>query len=389
MPDSLTRPLAAALAAAALSACASPTERSHTIASCVVIGDSAKRMICVTTRAHARAKSSGIVASINAVERAAGRDARIAAICHQAMHELARRSKAPGEQVMGQLPRIRGACASGYVHGVFEQVAKDALSGQVTALARDCRRYQRKPGRDHLAARECFHGLGHGLRRRKSSGDAGEPGSAMYSAIRACRAIAAAMASATTSRPHIAPQPGPYSKCLGGAFMEDRFVNGRQLLPIPDEAATCPHDDPPAVAAACRAFAVALAGRWEYVLGWCEADSRERVQSLCLMSYGRSLPPSTSAPCAQLLADVSYRACIAGFLRGNIHEAQLLEVGAGARTCASAALDQRPSCAEELGRLTAVLDHDAPCVFADRQLADACAAGKRDPAPDSMSPAVI
>ena len=323
-----------------------PKPRTTDIGECQQVKAQPQRITCVARAARAIARHTNTADAVRKVEQASAASPALAAVCHQAMHQLAARLPVPSGQQIATASTLRGACASGYVHGLFERLLERNHPADDIRASKLCDQLRNRGDGDLLPARECYHGIGHGLHRRTGS---------ITNALADCERLLASRDARI--------------KCYGGAYMQDSFTARRFAMPAADEPGPCANTPAPDRELACFAFAVSFNGSLDEAIGWCDRATTEAARALCLASYGRVLPPDHGRQCADLPDGASYEACIAGFLRGNIHEARLLKADAAAAMCTDTPTPYDVLCRDQLRALYMP--------------------GTRRPRVSSMSPAVL
>jgi hypothetical protein len=324
LPHSLTRWAAAmaVLFAMLLTGCGSTSPHNQDCADLVANNE---RVGCIAGGADA----AHPIAAVRNVEAEARQKPKVALVCHQAMHRFAARISRPSKTLINQAVHLKGACASGFVHGIFERSIEHAGTQDTSTAVEVCEQLWSGANGDPLPARECFHGLGHGFRRRIQSATA---------SLDACdEAI---------------PEADAQLKCYGGVFMEGQFT---RVDPTIDSALK----RSPCVglrgtrAAACYAFSAGFDGDPLKAAQWCDSAPNDDARLLCLASFGRTLPVAEFEQCAQFDDGESVDACFAGLLRGEIYEAQLLTVAQAQQRCATVTRPYNSNCSAQLTALFA------------------------------------
>ncbi|HEY4502120.1 MAG TPA: hypothetical protein VJJ20_03600 [Candidatus Paceibacterota bacterium] len=99
--------------------------------------------------------------AIQALEQESQEDARVAALCHDILHEIGRTAYKKYGGFNEAAAFQSDFCNSGYIHGIFESYFKSA-SSSLSMLAKQCSEYASTQGRQ-FDLWQCHHGVGHGF----------------------------------------------------------------------------------------------------------------------------------------------------------------------------------------------------------------------------------
>ena len=341
------------------------------IEECAALTDGAKSTHCVGVRVAKKMNSGSPVAALQDLETVARSNPRIAGVCHQAMHQAAVLADISFDQ-FSNVVGLRGACASGFTHGMVVQLLANGTAEDLRRAEIACASLADVSEIDRLRARECYHGLGHGLRKKAALSDA----------IHECSTIDAGRAAK--------------SKCYGGAFMEDTFHRTtRTPLQFHDECAAQKGD----ARAACFAFVYAkgTTGSDEHSVDqWCDQAGSNDAIAFCYRSVGRAIPGDAGTFCSTLNGDRGQSACIEGFVRGNVYEAFFTKLNDAAALCGGMTSTPRAACTREIGTVIRLKQSrgDKPAPETCTELFEAadrasCADGYRGGETDSLSLSVV
>ena len=321
-------------------------------------GDEA-RIDCVADRVTVAMRADGIGPALEAAERSARDHLPIAGVCHQAMHRASHRIGPALEEFRTATRVGSGECATGLQHGVMELAVE---RGDTATAAAFCGKEPPSDATDRRAS-NCFHGIGHGLRREESTPDA----------LEAC-AVAAPYADARQS-------------CASGVFMEHGFQELPALRragnPIPPCDAALGSDDMPFCWYNVPDRMQMLEQDLAAAPAVCAKAPDTRSEAACGQGAGALMFDARS--CGKFGSDLAVTGCFAGWASRTVLLGRSVSVSEAAAVCEREGADTGALCAEVLGFMVDSLGADAGKLartcreeFSGARLAAACT--RADPA---------
>ena len=344
------------------------------IMGCRTVDAPAKRTTCVSGRMTHVIQADGYDRAFRELESIAAKNSAISNVCHQAMHQAARKLVSDAARDFTVANEVTGQCVSGFRHSVVEQTVATGTADAVRDILTICATTATGANSDGdtLLGRECYHGAGHGLRRREGS---------TTRALVACR---------TTL-----DDPRAQLKCMGGVMMEAEFSHRAKT--VEEGRALCDDLAPDALSACYAARLPTEADRDHELLGrWCDGAPTSAARNLCAKAWGRASDPTIARSiCPTLRIRRLYAPCIDGFLRGNLANSHDISPVEGASICLTSPAWSRAACAWAYGAALHVRYADrarAEATCADR-LSDGlrakCLAGVQAAILDTMDPRVV
>jgi hypothetical protein len=304
---------------------------------CTLLADQPRQIDCIADRVVSEARSEPLGAVLARLDEAAVDDPRIAASCHVAMHRAAAqrfRAGSTPEEVIQATGQGDMDCSIGYLHGSIETAVMRGRSSDLATLAEQCPRVESREGDGREG--QCYHGIGHGLRR---SGD-------LADAIDTCRTI-------------LSFEPARL-ECYSGVFMEQTWTTQGELADgslSPIEPCTDFVEDELAMSAcmdytAQKALVADLDAR--EIGRLCMDDAPDGWGDECLFGYGRTLPTSSMRACERVGPGEAFEHCARGYLIGNLRASRVFELATAGDRCAQLeSIRNRQECARVLGSVVA------------------------------------
>ena len=283
------------------------------IEGCSRLEGSARQIDCLSEEFRAGARESAdsksgddrdqaVITYVRRAERLAADDARLAGLCHPAMHQLGRDEGARAADA-DRVPAFPGGssqlCTAGYVHGLSEGYLAGTPDADVAAV-------YPKLCHDASAEEGCAHGIGHALLQAQGTGDPEETSSV---ALARCGALPGAVR----------------SDCHDGIYMELAMRIKPRPVPIKDFVEVCSSTPDVERELSCWGYmGLSIMSNdvpTSEVPGWC-AKASLPGQYTCIEGYGRDIGAAKAPDCVSAAKDVGLqRRCIDGAIG--------LQVGSG------------------------------------------------------------
>lgn len=336
-----------------------------TLEGCIFLRDSDKRKNCIADRGEDLVRDRGFTRGLQEVERQARDHALIEAECHHAMHKVGKRTYKSLKVGFSRAKKVSGTCTDGFRHAMVSEAIKSGKPSDFRTAASACEEMLAEKIDDHLMARQCFHGLGHGFRKAYSDSKAEA----------ACR-------------DYISAEPGRV-KCYGGVLMDNSFrLTSTQLKK--GRIDYC-NTKTGGVAIACWTFLAIPQGLTvAAAMKFCEKANYQPAKDICYYNSGRSFAAIERDPCTTAPKGSAFDSCIAGFLRGNVYDARQLDPEDAVNLCETFSSSEEAACAEHLGQSLRLLatskrNRRSHCAsFASKESVTICRGGYDGPVSDTM-----
>lgn len=287
------------------------------------------RRECIALRTVALERDRGLVPALRAVEISARQHPRIRAVCHPAMHRAAATLHISTERGIHQLAAERGDCVAGFLHGIIENAVSRATNGDIASTVQLCSRPGATADAQSLQA-NCWHGLGHGLRRTYST----------RRSLDQCQRI---------ERDRTAP-----ALCFGGVFMEDQFDRRRDIEVERDPIPPCRDVPDGPMSQACWGLVASRSLDFLRLSvpttgAYCRSAPTRSDAEACLRYAGQLLPSARVRECVNIGPSSSIAECFDGHFEKFITTGELNEDRA-ARLCTSLPKPGATSCVDGFAR---------------------------------------
>jgi hypothetical protein len=283
------------------------------LAGCGSLVSDQRRIDCVADRAAPLLADAGTLEGAAKLDRIASENGGIASVCHRSMHMVAASSYRSLRRDLEALLETdpAGECSSGLVHGVLENsVTREGRKG--LSVLRSVCGTRETVERDAGAEGNCFHGAGHGIRRRWS----------LVEARDLCASIATNV--------------GHLTSCLDGAAMEDAWQPERVITDLSDVPTACDGLDDDTTLA-CGVF---LPDRLRslnlddaQVARACAKLRTAQAREGCTGLIGFNLLPGEARVCAEIDAPGTVEACLAAHFARSIYQARNMTTREAGATC--------------------------------------------------------